>query len=383
MVVAFMSIYLTDSLGFDIPQAGYVMGFFGAGALLGSYFGGWLTDRVGYLTIQIWSLIGNGVMLLLIMSISSFWPMCLAVLVLTTISESFRPANSVAISVHSSPETRTRSISLYRMAVNMGWTVAPVLGGLLAASGWHWLFIVDGLTCIGAAILLYMLIKPKKVEETATVKEELSDQEKPLAPNPYRDQTFLIFCGLTILNAIVFMQILTTVPLFFKEIYHWSERTIGFVAAFNGLMVFLVEMPLIFKIDGKRKPMYFVRLGLVLYAAAYLAFLLPVGIYLIPALLYMFIISFGEILVMPFSTNYVFDRARKRGSQGKYMAIYSIAYSIAHILAPLLGTQIAEYLGFNALWLFLAILSGIALYGFFWLEKSVFVRDEQRQVVTA
>ncbi|MEZ4918872.1 MAG: MFS transporter [Saprospiraceae bacterium] len=378
MVVAFMTVYLTQKLEYSIADAGYVMGFFGVGALLGSYLGGWLTDRAGYLSIQIWSLVGNGIMLLLILFLEDFWLMCFAVLLLSTISESFRPANSVAISVHSTVETRTRSISLYRMAINLGWTVAPALGGLLAALGWHWLFIVDGLTCLLAALLLYVLIVPKKEAATQLEHEKQSGTSTP-APslaNPYRDRVFLTFCGLTIINAMVFMQILWTVPVFFKDIYMWSEAKIGMVAAVNGLIVFLVEVPFIYRIDGRRHPMNFVRRGLILYGLSYAALLLPTAVYLIPAVLFMVIISFGEMLVMPFSTNYVFDRAQKKGGQGKYMAAYSIAYSIAHIVAPLMGTQIIQAWGFNALWAVLVVLSAIALIGFYWLEKKVFVRDE-------
>jgi predicted MFS family arabinose efflux permease len=174
----------------------------------------------------------------------------------------------------------------------------------------------------------------------------------------------------------VFMQILWTVPVFFKDIYMWSEAKIGMVAAVNGLIVFLVEVPFIYRIDGRRHPMNFVRRGLILYGLSYAALLLPTAVYLIPAVLFMVIISFGEMLVMPFSTNYVFDRAQKKGGQGKYMAAYSIAYSIAHIVAPLMGTQIIQAWGFNALWAVLVVLSAIALIGFYWLEKKVFVRDE-------
>ena len=79
-------------------------------------------------------------------------------------SEAFRPANSVAIRTHSDAETRTRSLSLMRVAVNLAISFALIVGGILASMGWSWLFIVDGLTCFGAALILRIYLKEKQTE---------------------------------------------------------------------------------------------------------------------------------------------------------------------------------------------------------------------------
>lgn len=369
MVVVFLTIYLTKHLGYSLRDAGYVLGCFGAGAFLGAYIGGKLTDRFGYYPIMLWSLIGNGIMLMILIQLSHFWVMCGAVFLLSVISEVFRPANSLAIARHCTPETRTRSISLYRMSVNLGWTVAPAFGGLLAGFGWHWLFVVDGLTCLLAAVLLWQLIAPKPDEypEQAAEIQEPKDKQTPVAVSPYRDKPFLAFIFLTVLGAIVFMQLLWTVPVYFKDAHHWDEHTIGLLAALNGLIVFLVEMPLIYRIEGRRSRLSFVRMGLVLYAFAYIAFLLPPG-GMTSALLYMIAISFGEMYVMPFSSNFVFGYAEK-GSAGGYLALYTMAYSVANIIAPLMGTQIIATWGFNTLWYVLGVICIFTWMGFWWLER--------------
>ena len=43
----------------------------------------------------------------------------------------FRPANSTAIAEYSS-ENRTRSVSLIRLAINLGFSVGPAIGGFVA-----------------------------------------------------------------------------------------------------------------------------------------------------------------------------------------------------------------------------------------------------------
>jgi predicted MFS family arabinose efflux permease len=284
------------------------------------------------------------------------------------VSEVFRPANSVAIARHSTPETRTRSISLYRMAVNLGWTVAPALGGLLAAIGWHWLFWVDGLTCLSAAVLLWFFTPPAPAE--AAAESEATDAPTPQS-SPYLDQFFLAFCALTVLNAIVFMQLIWTVPVFFKEVFHWNEARIGLVAAINGLIVFMLEMPLIYRMEGRRAPMAYIRAGLLLYGLAYFVLSLHFGSGLLPALVYMVIMSFGEIFVMPFSTNFVFSRAQAQGSQGQYMALYTMSYSVANILAPLAGTQLIAAWGYDALWQVMGFTALLTIAGFWRLEARM------------
>jgi predicted MFS family arabinose efflux permease len=367
MVIVFITIYLTKELHFGIREAGYVMGFYGLGALTGAFVGGKLTDRFGYYPVQLWSLISNGVMLVLLIPIRDFWLMCAAVFAMSLTSDVFRPANSVAIALNSEPENRTRSISLMRMAFNMGWTIAPAFGGLIvAAFGWYWLFWVDGLTCIAAALTLRWLMPPKPAGATAQPVENKEIIAK--TASPYRDRPFLWFVFLTMLNAVVFMQLLWTVPVFWKDDYHWTEAQIGLMSALNGLMVFLIEMPLVHHLEGRRPKLDYVRMGLLMYIVAYLSFVMPFGAFG-AALAFTVVISFGEMFVMPFSSNYVYGRSA--GSrQGQYMALYTMAYSVSHIVAPLFGTQVIAAWGYAVLWYLLAILAGITWAGFWILDKK-------------
>ncbi len=276
-VISFLAIYMTKKLGFPLEQAGYVMMCFGVGALTGAFVGGKLTDKLGYHPVQFWSLMLNGIVLLLMMLVRDIWIMGLAVFAMSFASEVFRPANSVAIAQHCEPETRTRSISLYRMAVNLGWTLAPALGGMLVVFGWEWLFWIDGLTCIAASLTLLWLLAPKPKQSLAHNSEE-TEASKTVSISPYRDRNFLLFVLLTMLGAVVFMQILWTIPLFWQKTYEWSEGQIGKMLALNGLLVFFIEMPLVHRLEGRAPALGYVRFGLILYAVSFALCLLPAGI---------------------------------------------------------------------------------------------------------
>src|SRR5258705_2196390 len=71
MVLLFTSLYLTKELHFTIGQAGIIMSFYGIGSVLGSYTGGWLTDRKNYFDIMVTSLIVSGLILLLMLGATS------------------------------------------------------------------------------------------------------------------------------------------------------------------------------------------------------------------------------------------------------------------------------------------------------------------------
>lgn len=369
MVLVFLSVYLTTHLGFHIKDAGYVMTCFGIGALLGMWLGGLATDRFGYYPIQLASLAANGILLLAMVWVTAFWSLCLLVFTLSLVAEMFRPANQVAIAYYSTAETRTRAISLQRMAFNLGFTLAPALGGILAGTmGWEWLFWADGITCLLSALALWLLLKPGKVPKAEPT---LGTHPLPTkGSSPYRDKPFIAFTLLTFLGAMVFMQLIWTVPVFFKEAYQWTESSIGWAMALNGAIVFLIEMPFIFFAEGKKPMLYLVRWGILAYALSYLIFLLPLSA-VGATLLYMLLISVGEILVMPFSSNLVYRRAGERPNKGQYLAMFGLSYSVANILAPLLGTQLIAAWGYPALWTSAISLAIITLYGFYWLEKRL------------
>lgn len=362
MVICFLTLYLTQNLHFTIQEAGYAMSCYGIGAIIGAYLGGKWTDRYGYKNVMIGTLVGSGIFLLIAMYIKGFYSMCITLLLFNIIAEAFRPASSISIRNNSNELIRTRSFSLFRVFVNLAVTIALVVGGFLIGFGWKWIFICDTITCFAAAVILMQLdlnVERNQIAQTQKTGFQLINDESAL-----RDTHYVWFTVLTFLGAMVFMQIVWTVPAFFKEMYGWSEAKIGVVSALNGLVVMLVEMPLIYQIEGKRSTGWFIRLGILLYAISYLCLIFPTSFALLAAVLYMVFISFGEIFVMPFSTTWVTKRAPEN-RQGQYMALYTMAYSISNVVAPWMGTQLIAHWGYNTLWLVTSVISLFTFFGFY------------------
>ncbi|MBK6623134.1 MAG: MFS transporter [Saprospirales bacterium] len=366
MVVPFLTIYLTQHLGFTLGQAGLVMSCFGAGSILGTFIGGRLTDRIGYYPVMFWSLFLGGAMFLLLMWMETLIGLCVTIFFLSMIADAFRPANMSSVGAYSSPQNITRSISLIRLAVNLGFAVGPALGGILATSlGYKWLFVVDGVTCMAAAFFFRAYLKPKPIPADQKPAEPVL-QEKALSP--YRDKTFLIFGGLMLLTGIAFMQLFSTLPVYLKQEYGLSESLVGGLLALNGLLIAIVEMPLIYSIEGKYQRFALIRLGAILIGFSFLV--LNFGHWTGLLLISILAITLGEMANFPFSNSFAVDRS-KAANRGQYMSLYSMIFSLAHVLAPALGMFLAGQFGFFTLWMVMAGLCGITVLGYWWLEERL------------
>lgn len=344
MVLPFLSIYLTQSLHFGIKETGVVLAAYGLGAMAGSLLGGWLSDKIGNFYVQFLSLMVGGVFFLFLPGITQFEWLIPAVFIVSLTVECLRPANMASVASYSKPENITRSYSLNRMAINLGFSVGPALGGILATYSYELLFYADGLTCISAGIFFFFYFRkktPRKVKEVHNVSEALKHS------SPYRDLSFLIFVLLVTGYAIVFFQLFNTLPLFYREVHHLSEGTIGLLLGLNGLIVFLFEMVLVHYFEKKVSIVKMVVIGAILCGVSYGLLNLAGGILLL--LIAMFLLSFAEIMAMPFMVTHVINTAGKN-KQGSYIGLYSLGWATAFMLAPYLGTRVVANNGFEILW---------------------------------
>jgi predicted MFS family arabinose efflux permease len=356
MVIPFLTVYLTTALHFSIAQAGVVLSVFGAGAILGVYLGGKLTDSIGFFPVQFWSLFANGLLFILLCYLRGFWSISGCVFLLASLGEAFRPANAAATAYYSTTDNRTRSYSLNRLAVNLGFAVGPALGGLLAGISYNWLFWTDGLTCIVAAFTLRWLLKPKG--STAHTQKE---QATPIQ-SAYRDKTYLRFIFFVWMFALSFFQIFSVIPLYYEHVIHLNNSQIGLVLSMNGLIIALVEMLLVYRLENRRPNTVYIGYGVLLNAAAFVV-LGTGGPYGIIAVLSMLLMTFGEMMSMPFMNSYWIGRSTHQ-SRGQYAALYGIAYSAAQVVGPAAGAQVADFLGFRWLWAILAVLGVLNFWGF-------------------
>jgi predicted MFS family arabinose efflux permease len=264
---------------------------------------------------------------------------------LAFINEAFRPANSVAVAYYSKEENRTRSYSLNRLAINLGWAVGGGVGGFIASYNYQLLFWVDGITNLAGAVLLYFVLAPSRNDAT----EVKIRQEKIVGKTAYQDSNYMIFIFLLFLFAMCFFQLFTTIPVFYKEQFHLTVFFIGMIMTMNGLIISLFEMITIFKLEGKRPLLHFISSGVVLIGIAYLMLNIPGIEKWALAIIIMLLFTFGEILSMPFMNSYFISRTLPH-NRGQYAALYTVAWASAQAVGPFIGGLVAEHYGYNTLW---------------------------------
>lgn len=368
MVIPFMTVYLTRQLHFTLGQAGLVMSLFGVGSIAGAYIGGRLTDRFGHYFVQVASLLAGGLGFIGLGQLTTLPQISTGIFLLSLTAETFRPANGAAIAQYSNPENLTRAYSLNRLAVNLGWSVGPVLGGFLAILGWNYLFWVDGLTCILAGLVLWLFLPRPAVN--AKIADHPDGKNVPVpVQSAYRDKPYLWFVLFTMVNAIAFFQFFFVVPLYFRQSLGLNEFEIGLVMSFNGVLIVAIEMLLVYRLDGRRSPLVYVIWGVLLNGLAFLLLNILGNLVVAAVLTCVLAITLGEMLSMPFLNAFWASRA-SNGNRGQYAGLYSMGYSVAHILAPAVGTQVAQRAGFGVLWFLIAGCCGVSALGFWWLQRQ-------------
>ncbi len=363
MVVPFLSVYSREAMGFTLPQTGIVLSLFGLGSIGGAWLGGWLTDRMGHFYVQLYSLVLGGAIFIAVSYLNDFLTFSLGIFTLSLVADSLRPANATAFASYARPENVSRAFSLNRMAFNLGFSIGPAVGGLLAAISFRLLFIADGLTCILAGAFFFLFFKNRE-GRSGYDKTEVATSDK--SRSPYRDARFILFSVFTCCFGVVFFQLLSTLPLYYREVYHLSEKSIGLLLAMNGLVVFLLEMILVYLL-GRSQPIWrLIIAGTLLTGLSYIILNLVQH----QSILYlsMFVISLAEILAMPFLATWVVQ-CSDRKNRGSYLGMFTMAYSIALTVGPFLGTFIIDKAGFPALWWSMGLLSILTSMGFYFVVR--------------
>lgn len=346
MVVPFLTLYMTSpAMGYSIGDAGIVFGCFGVGAFAGAFVGGRLTDKIGFYKVQMMALLGGSILFWVLSFMHSFSLICLFTFLLSFVNEAFRPANSTAIAFYSTVENRTRSYSLNRLAVNLGWALGSAFGGLIAKFSYQWLFWIDGVSNFLAAVLMFFFLREAAHQHTQQQKE---NKQEIKGVSVYRDHIYLLFIVLVTVFAACFFQLFTTLSVYLKLELHFSEPQIGMLMAFNGILIVLVEMILIYQLEGRRNQMVYISMGVGLVGLFYLLMgSTQVGFAM--AFLLVTIITAGEMLAMPFMNSFWINRSSAY-NRGQYAALYTMAWSAAQTLGPLLSSQLAEFAGFRITW---------------------------------
>lgn len=379
--IVFLTIYLSEKLGFSESFATQCMGVFGVGSLVASLVGGQLADQVGRRRVMLISLFGGALILAIFGFLQSKYLIMAATLAFSLFIEMYRPAASAMIGDLVKPEQRTHAFGLMYISINLGFTAGAFVGGKLATFSFLWLFWGDALTTFAYGLIILLMIRETLPvgrdakshdmveEDEINVSDFISKENvsvRQAASTILKDWPFLVFCMSCLLTGLVFMQSMSTFPLYLKAI-GFGPDDYGSVIALNGAMIAICQLPLTSFISRFNRMtvitlaavIYGIGFGLTGYVVALWQFALTVVIWTI-----------GEMMQAPFSFAVVTDLAPTR-LRARYMGVFTMCFSSAVMFGAPLGGMVLTKLGAQYLWNGCFVVAMIAAVLFMVAKRSI------------
>jgi MFS family permease len=352
-VLPFLAFYLTDELELSATFVGMVLGAFGAGSIVASLWGGVLSDRLGRRPVLLGSQLATAANLVALGLTQEPGLVLAFVALLGLTSNMSRPAYAAMMTDLVEPKDRVRAFSLNYWAINLGFAIAPVLGGVLAEAGYLTLFLADAATTLVFALLVYVKVPETRPEPTGHALEKPGTIRDVL-----RDRVFASFVLLQFGFAVVFMQHLSTLPVQMGD-DGLEAAQFGLIIAINGALIALVTVPLARWLERfARSRVLAVGMAFVGVGFGLTAWATTPAQYALTVVLW----SIGEVIGAAVAPAIVADLSPAH-LRGRYQGVGSFAFSGAALVAPILGGWTYEELGGPSLWLACAVVSFAAAIG--------------------
>jgi MFS family permease len=243
----FLVLFLTHR-GYSSGRAGLALGLYGAGAVIGTFAGGWLSDRLSARTATVISMVGSALLIVSIIYLNNYLLILLAVLMVSAVGQLYRPAAQSLITELTPRDRLVMVTAMYRLCLNLGTTVAPLIGVALASISYNLLFWGEALAA-GVYSLIALTALPRKVKaaepaeraEPAAAQQSRGKQSRSGYLALLDDRRYMAFLAAFLLLCVVYCQYTAVLPL---AVMHAGLSTwwYGSVITLNAVVVVTCEV---------------------------------------------------------------------------------------------------------------------------------------------
>ena len=324
MVFPFLVLYFHQSLKLDLETATGIAALFGLGSGCAAPLGGWLADRYDAIKVLAWSMGSAGLLLLSFPLLKSPTLLMLGTFGIALLADLSRPSSMTALARLGGPEQSRPAFTLNYLAINLGMSIGPLLGGYLAQKDYRYLFWVDGTTSLLACLVLL-------ASGATCPAPKLGEGPKPSwnigLPG------FLVILW-TIVALWQFISFFTATPVYLVTVLHRPESWVGWIWMINTGVIVLTTVWVTHAARGVALSRQLCWAAL-LFSSGYAILLArPELDGLIGCML---MLTLGELLLFT-NVNVYLQKMVPEHKLGRAMALNSVTFSVAVSLSnPAVG----------------------------------------------
>lgn len=366
LIFPFFALYITQKFNVGMTQAGVLIGLFSFSGLVGNMLGGALTDRFGRRVMVLFGLVVSALTSIsmgLVNDLSVFYVLAIMVGLLSDVAG---PAWQALIADILPEEQRAEGFGVMRVVGNMAWIVGPTIGGLMAARSYLLLFVMDAITSLITAAIIYRMIPetmPQREEGEApqTILATFAGYRKVLA-----DWMYMAYILVSMLMLVVYIQMYNTLSVYLRDQHGVSPQGYGFLLTSSAITVILLQFWVSRRVKNYA-PMLMMALGGVFYMIGFsmFGFVSAYALFVTAIVL----ITAGEMIVMPVGQALAANFA-PTDMRGRYMAVFSIAWALPATFGPSAAGLILDNYDPNLVWYAGGVICFLSVVGFLWLHVA-------------
>ncbi len=366
MLFPFFALYLTKRFEIGMTQVGVLFAAFSVSSFIGSLLGGALTDRFGRKGIIIFGLIASSISTLAMGFVDSVAYFFVIAILVGILADTAGPAHQAMLADILPEKQRAQGFGIFRVAFNLSFVIGPAIGGLLAARSYMLLFVTDAVVSLLTAALFVRFIPETKPETSPDEPHESVAGSFAGYFRVLRDSTFILFLGASLLMALVYMNMNTTLGVFLRDVHGIPEAGYGALLSLNAAMVVLFQFPITRKIENL-PPLLMMALGTLLYAIGFgmYGFVSTYAFFMLA----MVILTIGEMIVAPVGQALV-AKFSPEDMRGRYMAVFGFSWAIPFAVGPYLAGLVLDNLDPRLLWYMAGLIGLLAVAGYISLHRS-------------
>lgn len=231
---------IKEGLGLSYLQSGLLLSAYTITSGLSQFPGGWLGDRFRRNVVIAVGLGGVGLAAMAVGLSPTYYPMLVILVVMGIFAGGYHPSAVSLMSSYFEESKRGRVIALHMVGGSIGFTMGPVLGGLIAEFlGWRYAYIILSLPALSVVPLIWRRFQLPERVQAITPSRSPSSTSEPPAPLRRLNVVQVLRPVAIIFLLAVGMQLVAGSAMAFIPLYLVDKH--GMAAAYAAMMMGIIR----------------------------------------------------------------------------------------------------------------------------------------------